>query len=85
MGPGMSNPICSQCGYGHPAIAPGSKCPLAKEKTKDGKVIEFDAFFASLKNVIASQIQKNDIKDTKKLFANILMEVIKYMEAYKEN
>lgn len=84
MGPGMSNPICPQCGYGHPAIPAGSKCPMAKEKTKDGKVIEFDAFVSSVKNILVSQIQKKEIKDTKKFFGNIIMEITKIAEAYKE-
>lgn len=84
MGPGMSNPICPQCGYAHPAIPTGSKCPLAKEKAPDGKVIEFEAFFSSLKNILVSQIQKKNMTDTKKFLGNILMEITKISEAYEE-
>lgn len=88
MGPsgmGMVNPVCGQCGYAHPPIAQGSKCPMAKEKAPDGKVIEYEQFFASLKNILTSQIQKKNIKDTKKFLGNIIIEIVKIAEAYKEN
>ena len=84
MGPGMSFPVCSQCGYAHPPIPVGSKCPMAKEKTPDGHTIEYEAFFSSLKNILTSQIQRKNIKDSKKLLGNIIIEITKIAEEYKE-
>jgi len=86
MGPGslMSYPICPQCGFTHPPIADGSRCPMAKEKSPTGETIDFSTFIPSIKNIITSQIQKKNIKDTKKLLGNIIVEVLKITEAYKE-
>jgi len=84
MGPEMSFAICSQCGFSHPPIPGGGKCPMSKEKSPSGEVIDFEQFFASLKNILNSQIQKKNIKDTKKFLGNIIMELVKLMEVYKE-
>ena len=48
-------------------------------------VIEYEQFFASLKNILTSQIQKKNIKDTKKFLGNIIIEIVKIAEEYKEN
>jgi hypothetical protein len=86
MGPGMgmSFGVCSQCGYSHPPIPEGSKCPMAKEKSPSGKVIEYEQFFSSLKNILTSQIQKKNIKDTNKFLGNIIIEIVKIAGEYKE-
>jgi hypothetical protein len=78
----VSFPICSQCGYSHPRIAEGKKCPMAKVKTESGKDINFGEFFANLKNILTSQIEKKKIEDTQKLFGKIIVEVTKITEEY---
>jgi hypothetical protein len=81
---GMSFPICQSCGFAHPPIALGSKCPMAKDKTPSGNVIEFDEFFLSLKNILTSQIKNKDVKDIKKYLGNILVNITKISEGYVE-
>ena len=84
MGPGMTQPICPQCGFGHPPLAAGEKCPMAKDKTPSGEIIDFTSFFSSLKNILTSQIQKKNIKDSKKFLGNILVDILKIAEEYSE-
>lgn len=79
-----SFPKCGQCGLSHPIIPSGSKCPMAKEKTPSGKEINFEEIFSPLKNILLSQIQKKDIKDVKKLFGKIIIEITKISEEYNE-
>lgn len=81
----MSFGICPQCSMMHPPLPPGAKCPMAKEKSATGEIIEYDNFFVSLKNILTSQIQIKKIKDTKKFLGNILIDITKLSEAYKEN
>ena len=44
----MTFRICESCGFSHPPIPPGEKCPNAKEVSPSGKIIEYDNFFVSL-------------------------------------
>ena len=73
----MSYGICQQCGYSHPPVKEGEKCPMAKEKTQTGEFIDYESFFSSLKNILTSQIQQKNIKDSKKFLGNILMKITK--------
>ena len=79
---------CPQCGTIHPPIPPGAKCPMASIKVKadDGteKNVDVNKFLADLKNIIISQSDIKKIKDVEKLFKNIIVEVTKYLESYKE-
>jgi len=81
----MSFGICPQCNMMHPPLPPGAKCPMSKEKAPSGEVIDYESFFTSLKNILTSQIQSKNIKDTKKFLGNILVDITKLSEAYKEN
>ena len=73
---------CSQCGFTHPPVV--GKCPMAKEKDNDGKELELNPFLATIRTIAISQIQTKKIKDTKKLFGYIIVELTKLMEKYKE-
>jgi hypothetical protein len=86
MGPGslMTHPVCRQCGFSHPPIAEGSRCPMAKDKSPSGEEIDFTGFNSSIRNILTSQIQKKNIKDTKKFLGNIIVEILKIVEGYKE-
>ena len=75
---------CSQCGFIHPPIVSGSKCPLAKDKTSDGEIIDCSQFLTQIKNVIVSKIQSKNIKDSKKVFSAIIVETVKFLDQYKE-
>lgn len=76
--------VCTQCGFSHPPLNPGAKCPMAKEKTETGKEINFDQFFISLKNILTNQIQQKKIEDVSKFFGNILVKINSFTEDYKE-
>ena len=81
----MSFGICPQCNMMHPPLPPGAKCPMSKEKAPSGEVIDYESFFTPLKNILTSQIQSKNIKDTKKFLGNILVDITKLSEEYKEN
>jgi len=81
----MSFSQCPQCGLSHPPIASGARCPMAKEKAPSGDVIDYNAFFKSLRDILTSQIHSKNIKDTKKFLGNILVRITKISEEYKEN
>ena len=80
----MSFPVCDQCGFTHPPIRNGEKCPMAKQKDNSGNEIDFRSFFASLQNILISQIQQKDIKDPKKFLGHILIKITTFSEDYGE-
>ena len=78
---------CAQCGMVHPPIAPGTRCPMAPVKVKNGaeeKVVDVNRFLTDLKNIIVSQAEMKKVTDIEKLFKNIIVEVTKYLEDYSE-
>jgi len=76
--------VCPQCGFTHPPIALGQKCPLVKDKTSSGEIIDSSQFLIQMKNVVVSKIQVNKIKNSKKVFSAIIVEVTKFLDQYKE-
>jgi len=80
----QTQPRCPDCGLIHPPVAAGQKCPLAKEKTSSGDLIDTSQFLSQLKNVVVSKIQIKKIKDTKKVFSGVIVEVTKFLDQYKE-
>jgi hypothetical protein len=76
--------ICSQCGLSHPPVSPGEKCPMAKEKTSSGKVIDYNPFLGSIRNILSSQIEMKKIKDPEKIFGELTISITKFLEVYKE-
>lgn len=79
----MSDP-CPQCGLLHPALSLDEKCPLAKNKTSEGELVDSSAFVNQLKNIVISKIQSKKIKDHKKLFSAVLVEIFRFLDHYKE-
>jgi len=75
---------CPECGLMHPPIAPGLKCPLAKDKTSSGELIDSSDFLVQMKNIVVSKIQSKNIKNPKKVFALVIIETIKFLDQYKE-
>lgn len=73
---------CEQCGYAHPPVK--GKCPMAKEKGADGQELDLNPFLATIRTIAISQVQMKKIKDTKKLFGYIIVEITKLLENYKE-
>jgi hypothetical protein len=81
----ISGSECSQCGMIHPPLAAGKVCPNARTVDENtGVVIDFNALFIPLKNIITSQIQTKEIKDHGKMFGQIIVEMTKMIENYKE-
>ena len=83
----QSSDACPQCGSLHPPLPPGTKCPMAKVKVINNgveKVVDVNKFLANLKDIILSQCDKRKITDIEKLFKNIIVEIMKYLEGYKE-
>jgi len=75
---------CPECGFIHPPLAVGQKCPLSKQKTDSGEVIECGDFLAQMKNIVVANVQKKKIKNYKKMFSHVIVEVTKFLETYKE-
>lgn len=79
---------CPQCNMMHPPLRPGEKCPNAalKSMTEEGDDVSVDVnkYLVNLQNILMSQIEMKKIKDVKKLFENITIEVTKFLEGYKE-
>jgi hypothetical protein len=78
------NPQCSQCGFHHPPLKEGTKCPAAKEKTESGEEIDLTNFHKNLTNVLHSQIKSKKIKNVKRILAFTLINITKLLERYKE-
>jgi hypothetical protein len=76
--------VCPQCGFIHPPVASGLKCPLAKDKTSSGEVIDSSQFLTQMKNIVVSKIQAKKIKDPKKVFTDVIIETVKFLDQYKE-
>ena len=75
---------CDQCEKFHPPIPRGEKCPMAKPKSGEGREIETGQFMKQLRNIVISQIQIKKIKNVEKVFSLVLVEITKFLEAYKE-
>lgn len=78
---------CPQCGMAHPPIPNGQKCPNAANKIKDQKTnttIDVNQYLNTLQIILISQIEKKKIKDIKKMYTNITIELTKFLEEYEE-
>ena len=75
---------CPQCGLHHPPLKPGQRCTLAKETSPTGETIDFEVLFSPLKNICIAQISKRGIKNWRKLFSHIILEINNIVESYKE-
>lgn len=83
MGP-LSGIKCPDCGYYHPPLPQGEECPMKKKTDNSGNIIDTSLFFKNLKLMLEAQIQSKKIKDCKKLFGLVTLEINKYIENYKE-
>ena len=80
----IQQPECPQCGFSHPPLADGKKCPMAQEQTATGDKLDFTNFFTQMKNILTANIQSKNIKDTEKLFASATVMLTKFLETYTE-
>ncbi len=78
-------PRCDQCGYSHPPVPRGEKCPLAKPVSKEtGEVIDLQKFLATMKIVLETQIEARKIKNINKFTGELIVHLTKFCESYKE-
>lgn len=75
---------CSQCGLIHPPLKSGEKCPMALDKDLKGNIIDYNPLLRPLKDIVSSQIYSKQIKDHKKLFGIVIVEITKFLEKYEE-
>lgn len=79
--------VCPECNMMHPPLM-GKKCPNAVVKAMmeegDEIVVDVNKYLVNLQNILMSQIDSKKIKDVKKLFENITLEIAKFLEEYKE-
>lgn len=80
----VSRSVCPECGTMHPPVPVGEKCPNAKVNLESITDEEIGLFLSSIKNIIISQVEKNQVKDVKKLFQQIVVVLAKFLEEYKE-
>jgi len=71
---------CSQCGLLHPPLEEGAICTMVQEKGG----LDLTTFFSQLTNICKHQVETKELKDHKKLFSYIIVEVAKALESYKE-
>jgi len=75
-------PKCPQCGFFHPPLPEGDSCPMAKEKS--GDEIDFSDFLYNLRKLLTEKIKEKNIKDYKKMFSTLTVEIIKQLESFQE-
>ena len=79
---------CPQCNMMHPPLRPGEKCPnaIVKAMTEESedKTLDINKYLVNLQHILMSQIELKKIKDVKKLYENITIEMTKFLEAYTE-
>jgi len=71
--------VCPQCGLSHPPVAPGEICPMAEDKSG----VDFSKFFKDLKNICKNHISKKEIKDHKKFFGLLTIEIQKVLDNFE--
>lgn len=76
----LSGNKCSECGFIHPPIPQGQRCPNAKVEVKGVDPADVRKFIVDLGNVILFHIETKKITDSKKIFGDITLMVAKYME-----
>lgn len=77
--------VCHQCGLIHPTVLAGEKCPMSKDRNSTGESIDTGSFTAQMRNIVVSKIQSKKIKDHKKLFSAVLVNLFKFLDEYKED
>jgi hypothetical protein len=76
--------VCNECGMIHPPLREGETCPSAKLNLPSISDEDIGHFLSSIKNIIISQTEKNNVKDLKKLFQQSVVVLAKFLEEYKE-
>ena len=79
---------CPDCKTYHPPMPAGQKCPMAPVKVggegQPQQSVDVNKFLADMRNIVVANIEKNKIKDVKKMFVATIIEMSKFLEKYKE-
>ncbi len=84
--PGMAGIQCRVCGFFHPA--PECQIQTADKNGSNNFIekvenIDLTFLFSNLKNICYSKIASGNIKNHKKLFSHIIIEITKIIENYE--
>jgi len=82
---GVVGNVCHECGTMHPPVLAGQKCPNAKLNLPTISDEEIGNFLVSMRNILISQIEKNQVKNAKKLFQQSTVALAQFLEGYKED
>jgi len=76
---------CPHCGFVHPPLKAGQKCPVTinQEQVKIDEAT-VNKHLVDLRNIVMTHISKNDVKDPKKLFQDLVLHVTKFLQSYKQ-
>ena len=85
----QSPDVCKDCGMMHPPLPPGQKCPNTPILSQPGNPDSVDdatvnKHLVDLRNIIMTHISIKEIKNQKKLFQSIVIELAKFLENYNE-
>lgn len=79
-----SLPLCNQCGKYHPPLNEGEECPMKEVSEADQKGIDLNHFLSTIRKVLITNIENNEIKDIDKLQKHLIVKLTKEIENYKE-
>ncbi len=75
---------CPQCQLFHPPVGPGERCPNAPLEVEGTKTINVNEIVVKVKDILASQLEQNEVKDIDKFVGGMIVALMKYCEEYKE-
>lgn len=87
--PSQRSDVCKECGALHPPIPDGKKCPNASvvsDPNEFGGIddMTINKHLVDIRNIMLAQITSKGIKDGKKFFQHVIIELTKIMESYNE-
>lgn len=74
------NPICPDCGFSHPPVVGG--CPLKKEKSSDGKDLNWLELLDPLKLALTAKAKMKQMTfdESKKMTQQAIITAVKWVE-----
>ena len=72
---------CNQCGHLHPPLPAGQVCPMAKPKES---AADTSSFIVQANSLIATALRDKNIKDPRKFFGAVIMNIKSFVDNYEE-
>jgi len=80
-----TSPLCSQCGMYHPKLEDGQECPMKHKNTDtDESKPDIGNFLVTMRTILLNNIEKKKINDIDKFKNQIIVQLNKIIENYKE-